>query len=87
MYLGCSTWGMPRVPIDEALAGIATIGYTAVELTVIPGYTTALEHLDTRERRRIRDLLDRHRLDLPAIAGHTSLLSMTPTPMPRRWRD
>jgi inosose dehydratase len=69
---------MPRVPIDEALEGIAAIGYTAVELTVITGYTTALERLDAAERRRIRDLLDRHRLDLPAIAGHTSLLHEEP---------
>jgi sugar phosphate isomerase/epimerase len=78
MQLGCSTWGMPRLPVDEALAGIAEIGYTAVELTVIPGYTTALETLDAGERRRIRTLLTHHALDLPAIAGHTSLLADDP---------
>jgi inosose dehydratase len=66
---------MPHVSIDAALEGIAQIGYKAVELTVIPGYTTALERLDAAQRRRIRDLLDRHGLDLPAVAGHTSLLS------------
>ena len=52
MQLGCSTWGMPTVPIEEALAGIARIGYRGVEITVIPGYTTALEQLDAAERRR-----------------------------------
>jgi sugar phosphate isomerase/epimerase len=78
MKLGCSTWGMPHVPVDAALAGIAEIGYSAVELTVIPGYTTALERLDADERRRIRNLLARHGLDLPAIAGHTSLLAADP---------
>lgn len=78
MILGCSTWGMPTLPIDDALAAIAAIGYRAVELTVIPGYTTALERLDAGERRRIRELLDRHRLDLPAVAGHTSLLHDDP---------
>lgn len=78
MLLGCSTWGMPRLPVDEALAGIAAIGYRAVELTVIPGYTTDLERLDAPQRRRIRALLDAHALLLPALAGHTSLLAEEP---------
>jgi sugar phosphate isomerase/epimerase len=78
MKLGYSTWGMPQVPIDEALAAIARMGYQGVEITVLPRYTTALETLDTGERRRIRRLLDTHGLELPAIAAHSSLLAEEP---------
>jgi sugar phosphate isomerase/epimerase len=78
MQLGCSTWGMPRVPIDEALGSIRRIGYTAVELTVLPGYSADLDTLDTAARRRLRSNLDALGLDLPAIAGHANLLSDDP---------
>ncbi len=74
MKLGYSTWGMPKVPIDRALAHLAGLGFSGVELTVIPGYTTELSTLDGAERRRIRDLYRQHGLDLPAIAAHTTFL-------------
>jgi len=75
MKLGYSTWGMPKVPVDEALAHLAGLGFDGVELTVIPGYTTELSKLDAVERSRIRQLLQKHHLILPAIAAHSSLLS------------
>lgn len=75
MKIGYSTWGMPKVPVDQALAHLAELGYDGVELTVIPGYTTELSALDKAERARIVELLKSHNLDLPAIAGHTSLLA------------
>jgi len=75
MKLGYSTWGMPKVPVDEALAHLAGLGFDGVELTVIPGYTTELIKLDAVERSRIRQLLEKHHLILPAIAAHSSLLS------------
>ena len=75
MKLGYSTWGMPKVPVDEALAHLAGLGFDGVELTVIPGYTTELMKLDAVERSRIRRLLEKHHLILPAIAAHSSLLS------------
>ena len=60
------------------MSAIARIGYRGVEITVIPGYTTALELLGAAERRRIRGLLAEHRLELPAIAAHRSLLAEEP---------
>ncbi|HIE29449.1 TPA: sugar phosphate isomerase/epimerase [Candidatus Poribacteria bacterium] len=78
MKLGYSTWGMPKVPVDEALANIAQLGFDGVELTVIPGYTTELSKLDAGERKRIRQLLERHDLILSAIAAHSNLLSSEP---------
>ena len=40
MKIGYSTWGMPNVPIDEALEHLAGLGFAGVEPTVIRGYTT-----------------------------------------------
>ena len=74
MKLGYSTWGMPTVPVDVALAHLAALGFDGVELTVIPGYSTELNSLNKSERRRILKLLQKHGLDLPAVAGHTSLM-------------
>ena len=78
MKLGYSTWGMPKVPVDETLEHLAKLGFDGVELTVIPGYTTELSKLDAVERKRIRQLLEKHHLMLSAIAAHSSLLSIDP---------
>ena len=74
MKLGYSTWGMPTVEMDEAVPHLASLGYDGIEITVIPGYTTELGTLDTGERQRIRSLFAKHGVEMPAIAGHTSLL-------------
>ena len=78
MKIGYTTWGMPDLPIDAALEHLARLGFTGVEPTVIPGYTTELDTLDPGERRRIRRLFDHHGLDMPAVAGHCSLLERDP---------
>lgn len=74
MQLGYSTWGMPTVPVDVAVRHLAELGFDGVELTVLPHYSTALESLTTGERQRILTLLREHNLQLPAIAGHVSLM-------------
>ncbi len=74
MKLGYSTWGMPTVEMDEAVPHLASLGYDGIEITVIPGYATELGTLDAGERRRIRELFGKHSVEMPAIAGHTSLL-------------
>lgn len=79
MKLGYSTWGMPTVPVDVALSHLAGLGFDGVELTVLPGYSTELAILTKSERRRILKLLKKHGLELPAIAGHTSLMESDPT--------
>jgi inosose dehydratase len=78
MKLGYSTWGMPKVPVAEALSHLEKLGFDGVELTVIPGYTTELSKLDASERKRIRELLAQHDLILSAIAAHSSLLAKEP---------
>jgi sugar phosphate isomerase/epimerase len=74
MQLSHSTWGMPRVPIDVAVAHCAALGFDGLELTVIPGWSTDAAGLDTDERRRIRRLYDDHRLELCGLSGNTPLL-------------
>lgn len=78
MKLGYSTWGMPTVPIDVIIPHLARLGYDGVELTVIPGYSIELDTLDQAERQRIAGLLKQHKLELPAIAGHRSLVAEDP---------
>lgn len=78
MLLSYSTWGMPQVPIDLAVAHCAALGFDGLELTVIPGWSTDAATLDAAERRRIRKLYDDHRLDLCGLAGNTPLLSLDP---------
>jgi inosose dehydratase len=78
MYLSYSTWGMPRVPIDQAVAHCAALGFDGLELTVIPGWTTDADTLDVAERRRIRHLYDDHGLALCGLSGNTPLLGSDP---------
>lgn len=74
MKLGYSTWGMPMVPIDVALHHLADIGFDAVEICVLPRFTTAIDRLDTAERRRIAESIQQHGLALSAVNYYTSLL-------------
>ena len=74
MQLGYSTWGMPTVPVDTALQHLAELGFDAVELTVLPRYTTTVANLDSSERLRIADLLTTHRLTLSAVGSYLNLM-------------
>ena len=78
MLLSHSTWGMPRVPIEVAVAHCAGLGFNGLELTVIPGWTTDAANLDAGARRRIRRLYDDHRLELCGLSGNTPLLAADP---------
>ena len=78
MQIGYTTWGMPDVPVDQALSFLNDQGFDAVELTVLPNYTTAVDRLDGEERRRIRHLFQQYGLTMPAVAAHRSLLDENP---------
>src|SRR3954452_18118545 len=74
MRLSHSTWGMPQVPIDLAVAHCAELGFDGLEMTVIPGWATDAATLDRAERRRIRRLYDDHSLELCGLSGNVPLL-------------
>ena len=78
MQIGYTTWGMPSVPVDQALSFLDEQGFDAVELTVLPNYTTAVDRLDAGERRRIGELFAAYGLSMPAVAAHRSLLDEAP---------
>lgn len=78
MQIGYTTWGMPKVPVDQALSFLHDVGFDAVELTVLPNYTTAVDGLDAGERRRIKALCAGYGLAMPAVAAHRSLLEEDP---------
>ncbi|MGH2457786.1 MAG: sugar phosphate isomerase/epimerase family protein [Chloroflexota bacterium] len=86
MRLCYSTWSMQKPSVDDLVANLADIGYDSIELTVIPGWSTELDTLDRAERQRIRALLDRHGLALPAVAGHRPLLATDPGLHAENWR-
>lgn len=75
MQLGYSTWGMPNVPIDVSVSQLATLGFDAIEITVLPRFTTALANLDSRERQRIRRLIQDHNLALSAVGAYLDLMA------------
>jgi inosose dehydratase len=78
MKLGYTTWGMPQMKIDDAVTLIADLGYDGIEIAVLPGWTTAIDTLDTAERRRILQLVNNRGLTISAVSGHASLLEDDP---------
>lgn len=78
MKLGYTTWGMPQMPIDEAVDRIARLGYDGIEVCVLPGWITEIGTLDHAERKRILKLINDAGLTLSAIAGHAGLLETDP---------
>lgn len=78
MLLSYSTWGMPTVPIETAVAHCAALGFDGLELTVIPGWTTDAAKLEPAARRRIRKLYDDHELLLCGLSGNVKLLAVDP---------
>jgi sugar phosphate isomerase/epimerase len=78
MRIGYSTWGMREVPIEEALPAVARIGYSGVELSVSPGWTTELYTLDAAKRARIGELLTEHELVLTSVIRNISMVEENP---------
>lgn len=73
-----STWSAQKAPIGEMVELCAHLGYDGLELTVIPGWTTDAATMTAADRRAIRDLYDRHALELCGITGNTPMLASDP---------
>ncbi len=74
MKLCYSTWGMPTVPIDKIVKHLVGLGYDAIEIAVLPNWSTELSTLDSAERKRIALLLRDHHLPLAAIGSYLSMI-------------
>lgn len=79
MYLGFSTWAMPALPIDPVVAHLAAVGFDAIEICVLPRFSTALDNLDRAERQRIPKLLRDHKLKLSAVNAYVDLMEQDPS--------
>jgi inosose dehydratase len=72
MQLSGSNYGMPNLSLDEALAFHAELGLRAMELTVLPGYATALEHL-ANEPSAVRSTFKQHDIACSGVANFQTL--------------
>src|SRR5436190_17467398 len=86
MQLGFTTWSMVTVRAEEAIPLLASIGYDAVELAVVPGWRDGVDLLTPTRRRRIKQLLCEYELTLVAIAGNTDLLADDADELAENWR-
>jgi sugar phosphate isomerase/epimerase len=67
LSFGFSLYGMRALPLDEAMAACAKIGYDAVELAALPGWPADPTKLDRDARKKIRERLGELKLALPAL--------------------
>jgi sugar phosphate isomerase/epimerase len=74
MRIGYSNWGMPKVPIEEAIPAVARMGYQGLEITVSPQWCTELAVLDKAKSRRIRELMDEHHLTITGVIRNASMV-------------
>lgn len=79
MPFGFSLYGMRTLGLDAALEACAKIGYDAVELALMPGYHAEPKRIAKDERRRVRDLLRKHRLGLAALMENLPLHGDAPS--------
>lgn len=74
MLLGFSTWAMPNLPIDVAVSHLRTVGFDAIEIGVLPRFSTALDKMDPSERTRIDRLLRDYGIKLSAVSSYLNMM-------------
>lgn len=74
MRLGFSTWAMPDLPIDTVVPHLAGLGFDAIEIGVLPRFSTALDNLDQSKRKHIPQLLRDHNLTLSAVSSYLNMM-------------
>ena len=68
MRIAYGTYAMPDLPLEQAAPLLAEIGYDGVEICVSPGHAASMpEEMDAGRRRRLRELLGRLGLGVPAV--------------------
>lgn len=72
LTLGFSTYGMPKLKTEQALAEIAAIGFDSVELAILPDRDAAPAKLTGHRRKEIRKRLGDHKLQPTALMENLS---------------
>lgn len=75
MLLGFSTWAMPELPIDIAVSHLKSLGFDAIEIGVLPRFSTALDKMDRSERIRIDRLLRDYDIKLSAVSAYLDMMT------------
>jgi sugar phosphate isomerase/epimerase len=79
-----NTWSMASVPYRTFIPGLADIGYSAVAISVVPGYTIggkwvpnacALDSLSSSDRQAIKVGLAQRQMHLASVVGNQSVCS------------
>ncbi|MCA9248589.1 MAG: sugar phosphate isomerase/epimerase [Planctomycetales bacterium] len=70
MTLGFSTYGMKSLPVEQALAAIAEIGYDAVEIAARADWDSAPANMPPARRQACRGLLADRGLRLSSLMEH-----------------
>ncbi|MBV9544592.1 MAG: sugar phosphate isomerase/epimerase [Chloroflexi bacterium] len=87
MRIGYNTWSMATVPFEEFIPGLAEIGFRAIAISVVPGYTiggkyvdnaAAIDRLTRDDRAAIKRAFEERDLELPSIIGNQSLVEEDP---------
>ena len=73
--LGFSLYGMAGLPVPEAIATAARIGYDDVEMASLAGYPGDPDRLDSAARSQIRTALEQHRIRISAFMDNLKLLA------------
>lgn len=75
MKIAYGTYGMPEVPIWDALPRLAGMGYEAVEICAADRWPTAPHRISAADRQRLRALIQALGLDMPALMLFVNLLA------------
>jgi sugar phosphate isomerase/epimerase len=87
MRIGYNTWSMATVPYTDFIPGLSDIGFTAIAISVVPGYTIGGQHvanaanaegLSAVDRRSIKQAFEERGLLLPSVIGNQSLVEEDP---------
>src|SRR5258708_39023467 len=87
MRIGYNTWSMAKVPYAEFIPGLSEIGFGAIAISVVPGYTiggqwvenaAALDRLSADDRHQIKQAFVERDLKLPSVIGNQSLVEDDP---------
>ena len=73
--LGFSLYGMAALPVVDAIAAAARIGYDDVEMASLAGYPGDPDQLDSAARAQIRKALEKQRLQISAFMENLKLVA------------
>jgi sugar phosphate isomerase/epimerase len=85
--IGYNTWSMASVPYAEFIPGLSDIGFTAIAISVVPGYTISGKYvpnaadqacLSATDRSNIKAAFEERGLQLPSVIGNQSLVDEDP---------